>query len=441
MITNRDALVDTAAAEVALDCIEAGIEAALPADVIRATVERTDGELRVEGTGYDLDDYGEVLVVGAGKGAGAAAAALVDVLGGRTTGGAVVTDDPVDIPGVEVFEGGHPVPTDEGVAGAQRVLEFAEGTEPDALVLAVFTGGGSALLTAPAEGIELADLRAVTSRMLDAGMEIHEINAVRKHLSAVKGGNLARAAAPATVASLLFSDVVGNDESVIASGPTVPDGSTFSDALDALDRYGVDVPDRVADHLRAGAAGDLAETPDTSHPAFDRTRSHVLADGTTALSAAAEVAREAGYDPLVLSSRLRGEAVEVAKVHAGIAEEAHATGTPVDPPAAVLSSGELTVSVQGDGSGGPNAEFAVQVGIEVAGSEGTTVAAVDTDGIDGDSRYAGGLVGGSVVEDADAARAALADSDAATYLAGRGAAVETGATGANVNDLRVLVLE
>jgi len=441
VIRNREALAVTPAREVALDCVEAGVAAAHPRRVLRSSVSLTGEALTVAGERYDLSAYDEVLVLGGGKAAAVVADELVDLLGGRVDGGAVVTDTPASVPGIEVFEGGHPVPNEEGVAGARRVLELADGAGERTLVLTAITGGGSALMAAPAEGVGLADLRAVTDGMLEAGMAIDEINAVRKHVSAIKGGNLARAAAPATVVALVFSDVVGNDLSVIASGPTVPDGTTYGAALAALDRYGVDVPAAVREPLEAGAAGERPETPDAGDPAFDRTHAHVLADGMTALEAAAGTAADAGYEPLVLSSRLRGEAREVAKVHAGVAEECHATGTPVEPPAVVLSGGELTVTVRGDGSGGPSTEFAVAAGLEVAGGARTTVAAVDTDGIDGHADAAGGLVDGETVDDADDARAAMADSDAATYLAERDAAIVTGPTGTNVNDLRVLVLD
>ncbi len=440
-IRNRRELAITPARDLALDCIEAGIEAAHPRQVVRSSVSLEGDRLTVADATYDLSAYEEVLLVGGGKATGTVATVLAEILGDRLTGGAIVTTESVSIPGVESFEGGHPVPNEEGVAGARRVLELADGAGEETLLLAVITGGGSALMAAPAEGIELGDVQAVTDAMLDAGMEIHDINAVRKHVSAIKGGTLARRAAPASVCTLVFSDVVGNDLSVIASGPTVPDDTTYADALDALDRHGVDAPPAVRDRLEAGAAGDVPETPDASDPAFESTDTHVLADGMTALRAAREVADEAGYRTLVLSSRLRGEAREAAKIHAGVAEECHATGTPLEPPAVVLSGGELTVTVRGDGSGGPSTEFAVTAGLEIAGDAGTTVAAVDTDGIDGHADAAGGLVDAKTVADPAEARAALANSDAATYLRERNGAIVTGPTGTNVNDLRMVVLE
>lgn len=440
LIDNREELATTPARELALDCVEAGIEAAHPRQVVRSSVSLAGDRLTVADATYDLSAYEDILLVGGGKATGTVATVLADILGDRLTGGAIVTTESVSIPGVESFQGGHPVPNDEGVAGAHRVLELADAAGEETLLLAVITGGGSALMTAPAEGIELADTQSVTDAMLEAGMEIHDINAVRKHISAIKGGTLARRAAPASVCTLVFSDVVGNDLSVIASGPTVPDDSTYADAVDALDRHSVDAPPAVRDRLDAGAAGNRPETPDASHPAFDGTDTHVLADGMTAIRAARAVADEAGYRTLVLSSRLRGEAREAAKIHAGIAEECHATGMPVEPPAVVLSGGELTVTVRGEGSGGPSTEFALVSALETE-EAGTTVAAVDTDGIDGHTDAAGGVVDAETVADASEARAALADSDAGTYLREHSSAVLTGPTGTNVNDLRVVVLE
>lgn len=440
MISNRDDIAGSGARELALDCIEAGIAAAHPERVVRSSVTLSDDGIAIEDRTYELDDYENLLVVGGGKAAGAVVTALSTVLGDRLRSGAVVVDEPVDAP-VEVYEGGHPVPDETGVAGAERILELTGEAGEGTLVLAVITGGGSALMTAPAAGVDLEDVRAVTDAMLDAGMAIDEINAVRKHLSSIKGGQLARAAAPATVVSLVFSDVVGDDLGVIASGPTAPDRSTFADARSALERHGVEVPASVRERLRQGVDGEVPETPDVGDPAFDDVNTHVLADGRTALEAARQVADDAGYEATILSSRIRGEAREVAKVHAAVAEECHATGSPVEPPAAVLSGGEVTVTVRGEGTGGPSAEFALQAGLELAGTEGTTVAAVDTDGIDGKSDAAGGIVDGETVEDVSEARAAMADSDAATYLERRQGAVVTGPTGTNVNDLRVVVLE
>ncbi|WP_121822186.1 glycerate kinase type-2 family protein [Halostella salina] len=443
MIERRDALATTPARDAALACVEAGIEAGHPRTVVRNAVSVDGDALRVDDRTYDLGDYDEVLVLGGGNAAGHVAAALEAVLGDRIDGGVVVTDDPAATERVTVREGDHPVPSERGVAGARDVLAAADDAGERTLVLAAITGGGSALLPAPAGEVTLSDLQSVTDALLASGADIGEINAVRKHLSALKGGRLARRAAPATVVSLLFSDVVGDDPSVVASGPTAPDASTFDGALGVLDRYGIDAPASVREHLERGAAGGVPETPGPDDPAFDRVTTHVVADARTALHAARDAARERGYEPLVLSARVRGEAREAAKTHVAVAEEARSTGDPVSPPAVILSGGETTVTVRGDGEGGPNQEFALSAALELVGgsADGVAVAAVDTDGIDGATDAAGAVVDGGTVEDPDDARAALADNDACTYLDDRDALLQTGATGTNLNDLRALVVE
>ncbi|WP_135827130.1 glycerate kinase type-2 family protein [Halorussus ruber] len=469
MIRNRDELVGSGDEEgirgLALDCVEAGLAAARPDRVVREEVELgDDGHFSVAGESFDLDDYAEILVLGGGKAAVPVASALESLLGERIDRGAVVTDDGAgpDTLEIAVREGDHPIPSERGVEGAREVLELADSAGEDTLVLAVVTGGGSALLPAPAEGVSLADLRGVTDELLASGADIGEINAVRKHLSALKGGRLAERAAPARVVGLVLSDVVGNDLGTIASGPLSPDETTFGDALDVLDRYGIDAPAAVRQRLERGARageggerGEIGETPKSGHPAFERVSIHVLADGLTALDAAAERARDRGFDPLVLSSRVRGEAREAAKTHAAVAEESRASGNPVEGPAVLLSGGETTVTVRGEGVGGPNLEFALSWALDLDAEEDAPVAlaAVDTDGRDGGTDAAGALVdAGTVIKSADAAasadgrisaeaaREALADNDALAPLADAGCAIRTGSTGTNVNDLRVLVV-
>jgi len=427
------------ARELALDCVTAGIEAAEPSTVVAERVSLDGTDLVVDGDRHDLASCGEVLVAGGGNAAATAASALEDVLGEWIDRGAVVTDNPVETDRIDVLPGDHPVPSERGVESTRRMLEVVESAGRDDLVIVVVTGGGSALMPAPAEGISLADLRATTEALLSSGADIGEINAVRKHCSDLKGGQLAAAAAPATVVGLVFSDVVGNRLDVIASGPLAPDGSTYEDALDVLDRYDVDVPGAIRTRLRRGVAGEYPETPAEGDPPFETVTQYVLADGTTALQAAAGRAREAGYEPLVLSSRIRGEAREAAKVLAGIAEECADAGVPVESPAVLLSGGETTVTVRGDGTGGPNQEFALSAALELA-APSVTAASVDTDGIDGASEAAGAVVTPATAEPTREARAALRNNDAGGFLAARDALVVTGPTGTNVNDLRVFVV-
>jgi hydroxypyruvate reductase len=438
MIANREALADSPAHRTALHCVEAGIRAAVPDRVVRERLALDGDHLRVGDATYDLTAFEGVVLVGGGKAAAGVAAAVEDLLGDRLTGGVVVTNDPAPTERVAVVEASHPVPDAAGVDGAERVRETVADADAGTLVLAVVTGGASALLPAPADGIELDDLRAVTDALLDSGATIDEINAVRKHCSALKGGLLARAAAPATVVGLLFSDVVGDDLAVIGSGPTAPDPSTFADAVAVLDDYGIDAPEAVRGRLERGASGELAETPTADDSCFDRVTNHVLANAWTALDAAREAAAEAGFRTLVLSSRIEGEAREAAHTQAAVAAEIAATGNPVEPPAVVLSGGETTVTVEGDGRGGPNAEFALSAARSLPAT--AVLASVDTDGEDGASEAAGALVDGDTVEDRRAAAAALRANDAAGYLADRDALIETGRTGTNVNDLRALVV-
>ncbi|MBZ6495411.1 glycerate kinase type-2 family protein [Natrinema longum] len=440
MIEDRDRLASSEARELALDCLETGIEAGHPRTVVREAVALEGDALRVGDAAYDRREYEEIVVLGGGNAGAHVAVALEEILGDRIDRGVVVTDDPVETDRVTVREGDHPVPSERGVDATRELLETADAVDEDTLVLAAITGGGSALMPAPAGGVSLADLQSTTDGLLASGADIHEINAVRKHLSALKGGQLARRLAPGTVASLVLSDVVGNDPSVIASGPVAPDESTFEDALAVLERYRIDAPDAVVDRLERGTAGEIAETPSPDDPAFDTVSNHVVADGMTVLEAARETAADRGYETLVLSSRVRGEAREAATTHVAVAEEALATGTPISPPAVILSGGETTVTVRGDGAGGPNQEFATSAALALENGGRITVAAVDTDGIDGATDAAGALVDGATVADPDDARVALAENDVYPYLASRDALLLTGPTGTNLNDLRVLVV-
>jgi len=426
--------------ETALACLTAGIEAARPDRAVERGLSLDGETLHVTDESYDLDGFDRLLVLGAGKATAALTRALEALLGERVDGGRVVLDASERRVGgsVESAVGEHPVPGEGSVAGAERVLELARGCDERTLVLAPLTGGGSALLAAPAPGLDLSDLQAVTESLLDAGADIDAINAVRKHCSAVKGGRLARACAPATVVTLLVSDVVGDDPAVIASGPTVPDPTTFDDALGVLDRYGLDAP-QVRAHLERGRNGDVAETPKPDDRAFDRTTLHLLASGRTALEAAREVAEARGYNTCLLSASVRGEAREAGRFHAAVASEVGASGAPVEPPAVLLSGGECTVTVRGDGTGGPNGEFALGAALELP--EGTVLGSVDTDGRDGSTDAAGALVDAVTVEDPREARAALDANDGYGFLDSRDALLRTGRTGTNVNDLRVVVCE
>ncbi|WP_336338634.1 glycerate kinase type-2 family protein [Haloarcula brevis] len=439
MIRNRAELAADSGHEVALDCIEAAVDAAAPDVATRSAVSRDGQTLTVGESTYDLDEYGDIVVVGGGKAAGGVTRVLESVLGDSLGGGHIVAKQAVDTETVRCTVGDHPLPSDRNVEATVDILDAVDAADADTLVLFVLTGGASALLSAPAGDLTLADLQTTTDRLLDGGVPIGEVNAVRKHLSDLKGGHIARRAAPATVAGLLISDVVGNDLSTIGSGPSVPDETTYADALGVFERYDLSPPPAVRDHLEAGRDGRIPETPFPDDPTFDRVANHLIGDNATALDAAAAVAQEAGYDPLVLTSRLRGEAREVAHPLVAIAEEAAATGTPVEPPAVFLAGGETTVTVTGDGGrGGPNQELVLSGALAHDGD--AVIAAVDTDGEDGSSDVAGAIADATDVEDRERAREALLANDAGTYLSEIGATVETGPTGTNVNDVVVLVV-
>jgi hydroxypyruvate reductase len=440
VIRDSDRLADSPARATTLACVEAGIESAHPRQVVRDTVALEGDSLQVNDETYDLGGVERLLILGGGKAAGGVVAALETVLGDRLDAGAVVCPDPVQTDRVMVHIGDHPVPSSRSVSGTRSLLELAATADAATMVLGVITGGGSALMAAPADGITLEDLQEVTDALLASGAGIHDINAVRKHLSAIKGGGLARAAGPAQIVSLLFSDVVGDDLDVIASGPTAPDASTYADALAVLDRCDIAAPPAVGERLERGSKGDLPETADPDDPVFDRVSHHVIANGFTALAAAQTRAADRGYDTCLLSSHVRGEAREAARTMAAIGEEVRTSGNPVAPPAVVLSGGECTVTVDGDGVGGPNQEFALSTALELD-DPSMALAAVDTDGRDGATEAAGALVDGATVHDRSAAFPALHTHDTNPYLADREALIVTGPTGTNVNDLRVLVLE
>ncbi|GAB7012668.1 glycerate kinase [Halolamina salina] len=450
MFENRESHARSPAHEVALDCLAAGVRRADPEHATRDAVAVEDDRLEItadERATVDLTEFDRVLVLGGGKAAPGVVRALHATLGDRIDDGLIVVseDDPAaggSIGAVTVAGGGHPLPTPEGVAATEDLLELAETADERTLVLAAVTGGASALLAAPAGDLSVGDLRRSTRALLDAGADIDEINAVRKHTSRVKGGRLAAAAAPATVRTLGVSDVVGDPPSVIGSGPTVPDGTTYADALAVIGRHGIDVP-AIRTHLDAGDAGEFPETPapDAGLPGT----TYVVAGARTAIDAAAAVAAERGYEPCVLSSRVRGAARATAPTHVAIGEEAAIAGDPVEPPAVLLSGGEATVDVHGEGEGGPNMEFALAAALSLAGSadgagDELVAAAIDTDGRDGATDAAGALVDAGTVEDRGAARDALDRNDSLGYLGRRDAALVTGATGTNVNDLRVLVV-
>ena len=377
---------------------------------------------------------GRSVVVGAGKAAAAMARAVEDHWDGALEG-LVVTRYGHSVPtrAIEVVEAAHPVPDAGGRAAAVRILAEAEALGADDLALCLISGGGSALLTLPAPGIALGDKQAVTGALLRSGAAIGEINCVRKHLSAIKGGRLGAACHPARVVSLLISDVPGDDPAVIGSGPTVPDPTTLADARAVLRKYGIDEPAAVIRHLEQGRE----ETPKQGDPRLAGAETRIVATPAMALAAAADAARKAGYAPVVLGDALEGEARVLARDHAALALAA-APGT------VLLSGGEATVTVTGAGRGGPNAEYALALALALDGAPGIFATACDSDGIDGTEDNAGALVTPDTSVRARAAgedaAARLAANDAYGFFAALGDLVTTGPTLTNVNDFRAILV-
>ena len=420
------------------EILQAGLAAADPREAVLRSVRLEGGVVLA---GDERFEPGRVFVVAAGKAAGAMAEAARELFGGRIEAGIVVTKDGHDggPEGFEVVFASHPEPDERGVEASRKVREMAESLGEGDLLLALISGGASALLADPAPPIEIGDLKKLTQDLLRSGADIGEINTVRKHVSVLKGGGLARLAAPAKVLALLLSDVVGDAPSSIASGPAAPDTTTLDDTRAVLQRYSIEPSPSIAEHL-----AQAEETPKPGDPVFDNVTNIVCGGGRHAVEAAAARAGELGYAPLVLSTTMTGDARSIASVSAAVVRESLESGNPAAPPCAIVSGGEATVVVRGDGTGGPNQEFALTLAVELDGIDGWAAIAADTDGNDGPTDAAGGLVdGGTAAKVREAGVdpvAALEGNDARAALEAGGALLVTGPTGTNVNDLRVVLV-
>ena len=387
---------------------------------------------------------GRTVVVGAGKAAASMARAVeAHWPADKPLSGLVVTrygHGVGPLKRIEVVEAAHPIPDAAGQQAASRILDLVKGLGPDDLALCLISGGGSALLSLPAPGITLDDKQALNRALLKSGANINEINCVRKHLSAIKGGRLALAAAPAKILSLIISDVPGDDPSVIASGPTTPDTTTLADAKAVLRRYGIVPPPSVQARLDDSAC----ETPKPGDPAFARSETRIIAAPQASLEAAAEVAAQAGYRLFILGDAIEGEAREVGKVMAGIARQVAVHGQPAPAPCVLVSGGETTVTVGGAGRGGRNVEFLLSLAVELDGRPRIFAIAGDTDGVDGAEDVAGAIVTPDSLERARRAglnaRASLAENDGHGFFGALGDQVVTGPTLTNVNDFRAVLI-
>ncbi|THK38776.1 glycerate kinase [Ensifer sp. MPMI2T] len=386
---------------------------------------------------------GRTIVIGAGKAASQMAAAFERLWDAPLTGVVVARHGPVEkCERIKVLQSAHPVPDDAGLAASSALLKLVEGLTADDLVIALVSGGGSALLPAPPNGLMLDDEIAVNRALLASGAPISAMNVVRKHVSRIKGGRLALAAAPARVVSLVVSDVPGDNPAFVASGPTVPDLSSMEEAREIVARYGMTLPERVMAHL----ASDAARAPNPEDPAFAGNEVHVIASASVSLEAAAARAREAGVEAAILSDAIEGEAHDIGRMHAALAREVALRNRPFQKPVVLLSGGETTVTISGNnyGKGGRNSEFLLSLALDIDGVGGIDALAADTDGIDGSEDNAGAFADGKSVARMRAAgadpRAHLARHDAWSAFAASGDLFVPGPTGTNVNDFRAILI-
>jgi glycerate 2-kinase len=427
---------------------QVGLQAVDPVEAMARHMALEGQVLQIGDKHFDLKDYDRILVVGAGKAVASMAKAVEDQLGNRISDGVIVVKDEHGLPltKVKVCEAGHPVPDQRGVHGTEQILSLVEKAGERDLIICLISGGGSALLIAPARDISLEDKQNATKLLLACGATIHEFNTVRKHLSRVKGGRLAQMAYPATVTSLILSDVVGDDLDVIASGPTVPDSGTFQDARKILKSYKIwdQLAPSVRSHIEKGVAGRMEDTPKSNNPAFKRCSQVLVGANLQALKAAGQEAHKLGYRPLILSSKVEGEAREVAKFYTAVAKEILSSNNPIEPPACVLCGGETTVTLLGDGRGGRNQEFALASALAIDGWDNIVVLSGGTDGTDGPTDAAGAIADGTTVARARESgldpKDFLQRNDSYSFFQKLDDLVITGPTRTNVMDLYMLLV-
>lgn len=440
---NRDLRKD------AREIFDAGLKAADPDQAVRRSVKLDEqGVLTVNDRSYDLNQYNRIFVVGAGKASAPMAAALEELLGSRIAEGTITTKYGHGLPLriISLTEAGHPVPDVKGYDGTEHILELLERADGHTLVFCLISGGGSALMPLPISGITLEDKQKTTQALLECGATIHEINTIRKHISGVKGGKLAKAAYPGTLVTLILSDVIGDDLDVIASGPTVPDRSTYADCMEIINKYELidRVPPVVSAYIERGCAGVENETPKPGDPIFDKTQAVIIGSSSLSINAAKRRADILGYNTLILSSFIEGETRDVARVHTAIIKEVLKSGNPVDKPACIISGGETTVTIHGTGLGGRNMEFVLAAAAELDGLDDILVLSGGTDGTDGPTDAAGAYAEGSTVKRALvqglSAREYLRNNDSYHFFEALGDLIKTGPTMTNVMDLRILLV-
>lgn len=397
---------------------------------------------------FDLSKFQNIFVTGAGKAGAPMAAAMEDILGNRITDGTIIVKygHRCKTSKIRLMEAGHPIPDQNGQNGANAVMETVRRASSNDLVICLISGGGSALLPLPGNGLSLKDKQDTMQILLDCGATIHEVNTIRKHISMIKGGRLAETAFPASVIAMILSDVVGDNLDVIASGPTVPDPSTFQDCLHIIEKYKLfeQLPSVLTEFIHAGIKGDRKETPKGDSPVFEKTNSIIVGSNMDAIREAEKKAIETGYNTLILSSMIQGETRHVASVHTAIAKEIRKTSLPIPAPACILSGGETTVTMRGNGKGGRNQEFALAAAMDIAEEENMLIMSGGTDGTDGPTDAAGAYA------DTDTLKRALSlqmdplsflnNNDSYHFFEKTKDLLITGPTNTNVMDLRIMLV-
>jgi glycerate-2-kinase len=448
LIKNGETRLNQRARKLALECLETALNAVDPQQMLRSKLLLDNSTLKVDGHAFNLDKLKSVYVVGGGKASGSMAEALEQILGKRITGGLV------NVPygsknktsRIKLHGANHPVPDAAGVEGTRCMLDIVEHAERNDLIICLISGGGSSLMPLPRGDISLSDKREMTQTLLKSGATINEVNTVRKHISDFKGGWLAKKAYPATILNLILSDVVGDPLDFIASGPTVPDSTTFSDAVVLLKKYSLwaTAPESIRKVLSEGEKGLIPETPKTGDEAFKRVHNVVVGNNRSSSLAACEQLKSRGLNALLLTAILEGEARHIGVMLASIAREVSVSGNPVKKPAGIVAGGETTVTVTGRGLGGRNQELALAAASKLKGSDGTVLASLSTDGIDGPTDAAGAVMDGKTVERALkmglAPERFLAENNSYRFFSRLCDLVLTGPTGTNVNDVSVVVV-
>ena len=421
-----------------------------PEQLVKEKVSILDSTLVVEEREYDLNNYENIYVVGGGKACAPMAKAMEDILGDKIDDGLIVVKYNHGLPlkKIETVEASHPIPDKNGVRGTSNILRLLSKTGEKDLIICLISGGGSALLVQPHKEITLQDIQTTSAELLACGAAIDEINTVRKHLSSIKGGQIAKAAYPSTLITLILSDVVGDPMDIIASGPTVPDESTFEDAYAIIQKYSLEekMPNSACGFLKRGKMGKIEETPEAGNEIFDNTQNIIVGSNRIALEAAEKRAREMGYNTIILSSLVEGESRDAAKFLAAIAKEVSRTGTPIPKPACIIAGGETTVTIRGKGKGGRNQEFALSAAMEIEGCEGVVILSAGTDGTDGPTDATGAIVDFNTCKDARVKFSRnpeefLNNNDSYNFFKKTGEHIITGPTMTNVMDIMISLID